>query len=275
MEQADRTGPEPLELRAQLAAQRHPGVHEILPRAGQRPERLCLIRVGLEHPEAMAVGARQLAQHERVEPVGLAARGPEPRPRGRDLFGMHRQHPQPRVQQPLDQQPVRPLDRDQLHLQPQQRPAQRPQPLLVVHERGGQQLLARLVAHAHIVLIARPIDAGAVTHPPSSPSGIASQLPDQEVPLRNLIDKALNGATSCCRSSAPHHRRETPVCFLALHTGQGLLALPGGGRGHTSMTYEVSAARTTSVSHLANCAIVAGRDEPDDRDGCLGTRSPY
>ena len=28
--------------------------------------------------------------------------------------------------------------------------------------------------------------------------------------------------------------------LLALHTGQGLLALPGGGRGNTRMTYEVS-----------------------------------
>ena len=50
----------------------------------------------------MTVRAGKLAQHERVEPVGLAARGPKPRTRGRDLIRMHRQHPQPRVQQPLD-----------------------------------------------------------------------------------------------------------------------------------------------------------------------------
>jgi hypothetical protein len=57
-------------------------------------------------------------------------------------------------------QPVRPLDRHQLHLQPQQRAAQRPQPLLIVRERSCQQLLARLVGHAHVVLIRRPINAG-------------------------------------------------------------------------------------------------------------------
>ena len=74
------------------------------------------------------IGARQLAQHERVEPIGLPARDPEPITRGRDLVGMQRQHPQPRVQQPLDQQPVRPLDRDQRHLQPHQRAAQRRSP---------------------------------------------------------------------------------------------------------------------------------------------------
>ena len=89
--------------------------------------------------------SRQLAQHERVKPVRLTTRRPEPRPGRRDLIGMQRQQPQPRIQQPLDQQPVRPLDRDQRHLQPHQRAAQRPQPFLIVRERGGQHLLTRLV----------------------------------------------------------------------------------------------------------------------------------
>ena len=106
------------------------------------------------------IGARQLAQHERVEPVGLPARHPKPRAGRRDLVGMQRQHPQPRVQQPLDQQPVRPLDRDQLHPQPHQLPAQRPQPLLVVRERRRQQLLARLVGYQHVVLVRRPVNPG-------------------------------------------------------------------------------------------------------------------
>ena len=83
------------------------------------------------------IGSRQLAQHERVKPVGLATRDAKPIAGGRDLIGMQRQHPQPRVQQPLDQQPVRPLHGDQLHLQAHQLPAQRPQPLLVVRERCG------------------------------------------------------------------------------------------------------------------------------------------
>jgi hypothetical protein len=163
-EQADRPGPEPLELRPQLTSQRDPSVHEVLARTGQCAQRLRRVRVGVEHREAMAVGARQLARHERVEPVGLAARSPEPRPRGCDLLRMYRQHPQPRVQQPFDQQLVRPLDRDQLHLQSQQRAVQRTQPLLVVRERDCQQLLARLVAHSHIVLVRRPIDAGITIH---------------------------------------------------------------------------------------------------------------
>jgi hypothetical protein len=39
-----------------------------------------------------------------------------------------------------------------------QRATQRTQPLLVMRERGGQQLLARLVANQHVVLIRRPVN---------------------------------------------------------------------------------------------------------------------
>ena len=179
----------------------------------------------------MAVGARELAQHERVEPVGLAARGPEPVAGRRDLVGMHRQHPQPRVQQPLDQQPVGPLDRDQLNLQPQQRPAQRPQPLLVVRERGGQQLLARRVGHAARRACPTPNQRQRnYSHRYSFIGQVTSQRPDQEVPLRNLIDKALNGATSCCRLRHLTTAGRGRSAFGPLQ-GQGLVALPGGGRG--------------------------------------------
>jgi hypothetical protein len=200
LEQADRPGPEARELCAQLVAQRDLGVHEILARAGQRSERLGLVAVGLEHPEAMAVGARELADHERVEPVGLAARDPEPGAGRGDLVGVQRQHPQPRVQQPLDQQPVRALDRDQLHLQPHERATQRPQARFIVRERGGQQLLARLVGDQHVVLLRRPVNTGVTSHLYSSSVRSPSQRPDQEVPLRNLIDRPSTGATSCCRS---------------------------------------------------------------------------
>jgi hypothetical protein len=163
-EQTDRRGPEPFELGAQLVAQPNPGLHQILSAAAQRPQRLGLVTVGLEHAKAMAVGSGELAQHERVEPVGLAARDPKPGPGGSDLVGMQGQHPQTGVQQPLNQQPVRALDRDQLHLQAHQRAAQRPQPCLVVRERGRQQLLARLVLHEHVVLLRRPVDARVTSH---------------------------------------------------------------------------------------------------------------
>ncbi len=137
-EQAQRTGPEPLKLRAQLVTQRGPGANQVLSCSGQRPERLSLIAVGLQDPEAVVIGPRELAQHKRVKPIGLPSRGAKAIAGGRDLVGMQRQDPQPRVQQPLDQQPIGPLNRDQLHLQAHQRPAQGPQTRLIVRERRRQ-----------------------------------------------------------------------------------------------------------------------------------------
>jgi hypothetical protein len=101
-EQADRPGPEPLQLGAELVGQRNPRGDQILPRAGQRSQRLGLIRIRFQDPEAMRVGTGELAQHEAVTPVGLPARGAEPIPCGLDLVGMQRQHAQPGLEQPLD-----------------------------------------------------------------------------------------------------------------------------------------------------------------------------
>ena len=114
------------------------------------------------------ISARQLTDHERVKPIRLTARNTKPCASGRDLIGMQRQHPQPRIQQPLHEQPVRSLDRDQLHLQPHQRAAQCPQPRLIMRECGSQKLPARLVAHHHVVLLRRPINAGVIAHHKSS-----------------------------------------------------------------------------------------------------------
>jgi hypothetical protein len=163
-EQPQRSGPEPLKLRTQLVGQRGARPNQILARPRQRSQCLGLIAIRLEYPEAMVIGARQLAQHERVEAIGLPARDPEPIASGRDLVGMQRQDPQPRVQQPLDQQPVGPLDRDQFDLQTHQLAAQGPQTLLVVRERRRQQPLSRRVRDEHIVPFRRPINAGVITH---------------------------------------------------------------------------------------------------------------
>ena len=58
--------------------------------------------------------------------------------------------------------------------------------------------------------------------PPSSVS--ASHRPDQEVPLRNLIDKALNRGYVLLPLAAPHHRWDGLVCLRPC-TGQGVSAL--------------------------------------------------
>src|SRR5207248_3578089 len=67
-EEPDRARPEALELATQLVAQRDASLHEVLARAGQRPQRLGLVGVGLKHPGAVTRGARQLAQHARPKP---------------------------------------------------------------------------------------------------------------------------------------------------------------------------------------------------------------
>jgi hypothetical protein len=72
-----RAGPEPLQLGAELVAERDALLDEDLATTGQGAERFGLVAVGCECSEAVAVGAGELAQHERVEPVGLPAR-PEP-----------------------------------------------------------------------------------------------------------------------------------------------------------------------------------------------------
>ena len=181
-----RARPVALEFGAELVRERDPGLDQVLTRAGQRPQRLGLIAVGHQDAEAVAVGPRELAEHERVEPIRFAAGGAKPRAGGGDLVGMDRHHPQPGVQQPLDQDSVRPLDRDQRHLQTHKRVAQRDQPALVVRERRGEDSLARLVSHEQVVLLRRPINAGVVTSHLFSNSVRTSHRPDQDVPLRAL-----------------------------------------------------------------------------------------
>ena len=64
-----RAGPEALKLSAQLVHQRRTRPDQVLAPAGQRAQRLGLIAIGLEHPEAVMIGARQLAQHKRVKAI--------------------------------------------------------------------------------------------------------------------------------------------------------------------------------------------------------------
>ena len=163
-EQANWAGPEALELGAQLVTKRLPRLDQVLAPAAQRLQRLGLIAVRLQHPEAVVVGARQLAQHERVEPVGLAARWPESRAGRRHLVGVQRQHLEPGVEQPLDQHPVRALDRDQLNLEAHKLATQRLQPRLIMGERRGQQLPARRVLHDHLVALRRPVHSSVTSH---------------------------------------------------------------------------------------------------------------
>ena len=95
--QPQRTGPEPLQLGPQLVCQRRARPDQIRPPTVSARSALVCIAVRLKHPEAMMIGTRQLAQHERVKAIRLPARGAKPRTRRGDLVGVQRQHPQPRV----------------------------------------------------------------------------------------------------------------------------------------------------------------------------------
>jgi hypothetical protein len=188
------------------------------------------------------IGTRQLTQHERVAPVGLAARGAESRPGGGNLVRVDRDHAKPGVEQPLDQHPVRPLDRDPHHLQPHKRPAQSLEPRLVVRERGSQQLLARFVSDEHVVLLRRPINAGAIAHLRSSSCGhTARQRRDQEVPLRALIDRPCTGLRPVA-ALRPHAAGRGRSCS-GPPTGKHRRPSPGGGRGQHDHTPAASNTR--------------------------------
>lgn len=95
-------GPEAGELGAQAVGELDAGGDQVVARARQRLQRHRLIAGGREPGEAVVVGARELAEHEGVEAVGLAARRPEALPGGLDLVGMDRQHLDPGGQQAPD-----------------------------------------------------------------------------------------------------------------------------------------------------------------------------
>jgi hypothetical protein len=112
----------------------------------------------------VAVGPRELGQHEAVKAVALTARGAEARAHRGDLVRVHGDHRQARVEQPLDQQPIRPLHRDQFHAIVHQPPAQRADPPLVMPVASTLHDPAVLVEHAARVLLAGPIHASKTTY---------------------------------------------------------------------------------------------------------------
>jgi len=75
-----------------------------------------------------------------------------------------------------------------------------------------------------------------------------SQRPDQEVPLRILIDKALNRGYVLLPLAAPHHRWDGLVYGKPSAKGKESRPCSSGGRGSTRMSYEESSAPRPSRS---------------------------
>ncbi|MGZ6779212.1 MAG: hypothetical protein ACXVGO_09480, partial [Mycobacterium sp.] len=64
-------------------------------------------------------------------------------------------------------------------------------------------------------------------------------------------------ATSCCRLSAPHHRRETPVCLRPSTRGKVSWPSPAAVEATTRMTYEVSGSAMTASGGSSSAAAAA------------------
>jgi hypothetical protein len=74
------------------------------------------------------VGAGELGERVAVEAVRLAPAGAVPVADGGELVGVHRHDSDPSLEQPVDDQPVRTLDRDPRQLELEQATDQRRTP---------------------------------------------------------------------------------------------------------------------------------------------------
>jgi hypothetical protein len=180
--------PECVEFGLEAIGQRDLGFHEVLASAGERSQRLRLIRVGHQHSETMVVGAGKLGQTEGVEGVGLSAGGTEARPGGLQLVGMDREHHEACFQQTLDQNTIRTFDGDAFHLKLDKQLTHPTEVSLVVGETPLQERLAICSQHAHLVRILGPVQPGTSIHrDPPSLAYTCSGESDRELPLRMLV----------------------------------------------------------------------------------------
>jgi hypothetical protein len=132
---------------------------QVLAGAGQRPQRPRLVAVRGQRPEAVAVGARELGQHVGVEAIGLSGAG-KALARGFDLVGVHGQDAHPRLEQAVDQDPLRPLDRNHLHLGGDKQRDQAAEARLVVCHPLLQDPLPVGAADPQVVVLACPVQPG-------------------------------------------------------------------------------------------------------------------
>jgi hypothetical protein len=113
------------------------------------------------------------------------------------------------------------------------RAAQQDDPVLVVRERRRQQLLAYLVSDQDVVFLRGPVDPSAITHVFSLHDQDTRQRPDPEVPLRLLIDKALNQRLRPVAARGTSPPSGGARLSLALTNGKHSGPPPGGGRAKT------------------------------------------
>jgi hypothetical protein len=175
---------------------------------------------------------------------------------------MDREHGHAGGQQPPDQQPVRPLDRDACDaIRPQHVDERLDAGLVVAEALAGEHASVR-VSDVHVVEVGSPIDSADSGHAWSSSVEVASRQADREVPWRVLIDRPSVGRHPVAALGASH-RREALVSsgpstglasealsrrWSALYAAQsqGRLSLRSGLISHTAKERE-----TTPLTALA------------------------
>ena len=135
----------------------------------------------------MHVRAGELGEHVGVEAVRLASPGAVAVSRGGELVGMHRHDRDAGIEQPLDDEPVRLLDRDADDPQAGQAPHQRGQAFLAVDDAPLLQAAPVLVDDDQTVLLAGQVEPGSALLHRTSFTRIAERGPTGEVPWRMLI----------------------------------------------------------------------------------------
>jgi hypothetical protein len=132
----------------------------------------------------VGVGARQLAEHHRVEAVGLAGGGAEAPAGGGELVGVHGHHAQAGGEQTTHQEAIGALDRDQPDAVVDQQPDQGTHPLLGMSEATAPRHRFHLVGDVHVVVLGGPVDRAGCSHRSSSSVEVALKGADREVPWR-------------------------------------------------------------------------------------------
>jgi hypothetical protein len=105
-------GPEAVQQAAQAVGQADALGDQIVATADQGAQRLDLVGAGRQGPEAVAVGAQDVGEHEGVAGIALAAGGAVAWPAGPDDVGVDRHDRMAGLEQGVDDQPARALDGD-------------------------------------------------------------------------------------------------------------------------------------------------------------------
>jgi hypothetical protein len=220
--------------------------NEVVAGAGECLQRPGLVAVGVEQAQPVHVGAGEFGEHVRVEAVRLAAAGAVAVAGGGELVRVDRHDGDAGVEQPVDHEAVRPLERDPVD----------PELAQATHELGDAVLAAAdpslreppslRIDHDQAMLLAREVDPGRLLHPVSSLVRGAGCGPAGEVPWRMLMDRPSVGRRPVAAPGASH-RREARVSS-GPSTGQASLALPRR-RAATTRRYE----RRRSTPSLTAC----------------------